>query len=149
MTHAARLARIDALTDALRTVDQAIGAELPTDQALRIIEAIKRLRDDKPARVSSLNPRDYLSEVQTLARTAWMAEYGSIIGGDLEVTTRGIDTPLGRLTAHAWRQRWAGKRGERLTWAGNYTLNGEPITIAEIKDAGLAQRPTTRNRRRK
>jgi hypothetical protein len=154
MTHTAKLAREEALTDALRVIDQAIGDEPPSDQALRILAAIKRLRDGQAARVSSLNRRDYMGEVQMAARAAWLekaqAMFTSFVGdphiGPHVAGIVGIDTPLGRLKLVTWQRKWTGRRGERYAWAGEYYINDEPITVGEIKAAGLAQRPTTRNR---
>lgn len=147
MTQATRLAREDAFTDALRATDAAIGDEQPAPQALRIIAAIKRLRDDKPARVTSLTRVDYLDRVQTAARAAYRAAHGLGDHGSDHDGVAGIDTPLGRLKAIVWRRQWkGGKHGDRIAWAGEYYLNDEPITVAEIKASGLAQRPTTRNR---
>lgn len=146
MTHAARLARHDAFTDALRAADRVIGNEHATPQALQIIEAIKRLRDEKPARVASLNQVDYLTKVQEAARAAWMERHGGDVFGPEHDATASVETPLGQLSITTWRTRW---NGERIAWASEYSLAGEPITVAEIKAAGLAQRPTTRNRRRK
>lgn len=148
MTYAARMAREDAITDALRATNDAIGDEVPTPQALRIIEAIKRLRASQPVRVARLERVDYLERVQQAARAAWMKAHGNGVTGPEHDASAGIDTPIGRLTMTIWRRQWNGKRGVRIAWAGEYYLNGEPITIAEIKEAGLAQRPTTRNRQR-
>ena len=156
MTHAAKLTRHDALTEAIRATDAAIGDEQPTDQALRIIKALKRLRDDQPVRIEGLERVDYMTKAQELARADWSKkasfrdkpaaeQIGPMFDG-----IGGIDTPLGRLTATVWQQRWQGARlGDRICWAGSYTLDGEPITVAEIKAAWLAQRPTTRNRQRR
>lgn len=148
MTHTAKLAREDALTDALRVTDAAIGDEQPAPQALRIIAAIKRLRDDEPARVVSFNRVDYLDRVQIAARAAYRTVHGLGDHGSECEGIAGIDTPLGRLKAIVWRRPWkGGKHGDRIAWAGEYYLDEEPITVAEIKAAGLAQRPTTRNRK--
>lgn len=158
MNHTAKLARHDALTEAIRETDAAIGDEQPTEQALRILAAIKRLRDSQPVKVESTARVDYLSKVQKEARNEWQTKrevFAAFFDDNTEAfgpehdATAGIDTPLGRLVATVWRQRWAGKRGERITWAGSYMLDGEPITVAEIRAAGLAQRPTTRNRKKK
>lgn len=152
MSHTARLAREDAITDALRAINVALGDDVPTEQAFRIIDAIKRLRDGEPARVTSLDRRDYMAEVQEAARAAWVSSHGGQHGNIVALgadAVAGIDTPLGRLRVTTWRRTWAGERGERIAWASEYYLNDEPITVAEIKAAGLAQRPTTRQRRRK
>lgn len=150
MTHTAKLARHDALTEAIRATDEAIGDEPPTDQALRIIKILKQLRDDCSARVGGTERRDYMSEVQKIARDKWLAEYDGMIGvSQHHDATASIGTPIGRLSATVWQQQWSGARGTRMVWGGSYTLDGEPITIEEIKAAGLARRPTTRNRQRK
>lgn len=153
-THTARLAREDAITDALRAVNAALGDDVPTDQAFRIIDAIKRLRAGQPARVTSTERRDYMAEVQEAAQAAWWTLHGALVGqpaptGPANDATAGIDTPLGRLRITTWRRSWTGERGERIAWASEYYLSEEPITVAEIKAAGLAQRPTTRRRRRR
>jgi len=154
-THAQKIARDDALAEALRALDEAIGDEPPTDQAFRIIAAIKRLREGVPVRVASLSRVDYLGRLQNDAKAAWLeAPVSEAFKGFEELgrerdAIAGIDTPLGRLRMTIWRQRWTGQRGERTAWAGEYYLNDEPITLAEIKAAGLAQRPTTRSRQRR
>lgn len=145
MTHTARLAREDAITEALRAADMAIGDEPPTDQALRIIAALQNLRSDQPARVTSLDRIDYLEHVQTAAQRAWQARHDRIVTGPDHDATAGIDTPIGRLKSVTWRRAWA---SGRIAWASEYYLNDAPITVAEIRAAGLAQRPTTRKRRR-
>lgn len=153
MTHAARLAREDAITEALRAADAAIGQEEPTTQAMRIIDAIKRLRAGAPARVTATERVDYLRIAQEAARSAWTAQNDEAQamrdrGEDFEIdasTSAHVATPLGSLRAVVWRVHW---RGGRMAWASEYTLDDEPITIAEIKAAGLAQRPTTRRRQK-
>lgn len=163
MTQAARMAREDAIRDALRAINDAIGDEEPTAQAFRIIEAIKDLRANSPVRVPIIHrnkhdsiaaPIDYLERVQQEARAAWTkahgGQHGNVVVTDPSAdATAGITTPLGRLTATTWRTVWTGKNGQRIVWMTEYSLDGEPISIAEIRKAGLAQRPTTRNRKRK
>lgn len=149
MTHTAKMAREDAITDALRATNDAIGEEVPTPQALRIIDAIKRLRSGQPVKVARLERVDYLERVQRAARAAWALTHSRTKHGPEHEATAGIDTPLGRLRMTTWRRPWRGRRGERIVWAGEYYLDDEPITLAEIKAAGLAQRPTTRNRQKK
>lgn len=163
MTQAARMAREDAIRDALRAINDAIGDEPPTPQAFRIIEAVKDLRANAPVRVPIIHrkkhdgigaPVDYLDRVQQAARDAWTKAHGGqhgnvVVTGPGADASAGIDTPLGRLTATTYRKKWTGKNGERIAWMTEYSLNGEPISIAEIKQAGLAQRPTTRNRQKK
>lgn len=150
MTHATKLTRDDTITEALRAANDAIGQEEPTPQAFKIIAALKALRDPQPVRIMS-GGRDYLRQVQEAAQREWLGEYGmeDQVTGPFHVASAGITTPLGRLTCTTWRRKWSGKRGERITWASEYTLNDDPISIEEIKKAGLAQRPTTRNRQKK
>lgn len=147
MSHGQRLAREEAITDALRVTDIAIGDEPPTPQALRIIEALKRMRDGKPVRIAATV--DYMERVQSQARAAWKGRYRPTAFGEKYDATAGIDTPLGCFRAVVWKRIWASPRGPRIAWAGEYYLDDEPITVAEIKAAGLARRPTTRNRQKK
>lgn len=146
MSHAARIARDDALRDALRAADAVIGDQPATAQARQIIDALKRLRDGRPVRTDRIEPIDYLTRVQEQAHAAWQRRHASDKTGIANDATAQVVTPLGILQLTAWRTTW---QGGRVAWAGEYALDGEPITIAEIKAAGLAQRATTRARRRK
>ena len=137
MTHAAKLAREETITEALRAANDAIGSEEPTPQAFRIFAALKSLRSGEPVRIAS-GGIDYLKLAQEAARRAWR--------DNGEAGVAGVSTPLGRLACSTWRTHWTGERGKRDVWTSLYYLNDEPITIAAIKAAGLAQRPTTRNR---
>ena len=162
MTQAARMAREDAIRDALRAINDAIGDEEPTAQAFRIIEAVKDMRANAPVRVPIIHrnkhdgiapPVDYLERVQQEARAAWQEAHGTAPGLSVAKpeydATAGVTTPLGRLTATTWRTVWTGKNGQRIVWMTEYSLDGLPISVAEIRKAGLAQRPTSRNRKRK
>jgi hypothetical protein len=137
MTLTAALARDEAITEALRAINDAIGDNQPTQQALQIIQAVKRLRS--PVRVTGTKRVDYLDQVQRLARGAYREQ-----GHD--PATAGVDTPIGRLKAVTFLRAW---RSGKLAWFTEYYLNDQPITVAEIRAAGLAQRPTTRRRQRK
>lgn len=136
--------RIDTLTDVLRAINDVCGDEPPAPQTLDIIKAVKRMRDDKPVQVSSAHRVDYLEQVQRKARAAWKRL------GDNDFGYPGIaavETPLGVLRAETHEVQWRRKSGVvTLQWASRYTLNSDPITVAEIREAGLAQRPTSRNR---
>ncbi len=148
-----RIAREDALSDALRAANDAIGDARPHAQALKIIEAIKRIRSDAPVVVATERPTDFLAMVQAKARMAWREAYGhshgpGVLIGPRHTASAEQETPLGALSAKTWRRPWKGKRGARLAWAAEYTLNGAPITLREIRMAGLAKRPTTRRRRK-
>jgi hypothetical protein len=146
VNHAARLAREDAITEALRAINDALGDAEPTAQAFAIIDAIKRLRDGQPVRVTSTDRRDYMAEAQARARAEWQRSQPAT--SPTHDATAGIDTPLGRLRVTTWRRLWRGEKGERVAWASEYYLNDLPITVAEIRACGLAQRPTSRNRKR-
>lgn len=143
MTHTTKLAREDFITETLRAVNDAIGTDEPADQSFKIIAAIKALRDTK-ARVTS-GGVDYLRKVQEAAREAWAVSVGQQ-GDDTVHASAGISTPIGRLRAVTWRTKW---KGDRLAWASEYYLDDAPITVREIRAAGLAQRPTQRNRQSK
>lgn len=144
MRYSDRLAREEAFTEALRAANDAIGNRQPHAQATDIIKALKRLRDEKPARLARLEPVDYLEKAQTAARAAWKAEPRGL--GPKASASATVQTPAGVLSCETWRTRW---RSNRTVWSSAYTLDGEPITVREIRDAGLAQRPTTRNRQKK
>lgn len=145
MTVTARLAREDTITDALRVADTAIGNEPPTAQALRILAALKLLRSSDPVKVAQLARVNYMARVQMDVRASWLHLHSIRETGPAHDATAGIDTPIGRLKIVTWRRRW---RGDRTAWASEYYLDDGPITVAEITAAGLAQRPTTRQRRR-
>ncbi len=147
MTHAAKLARDDAITEALRAANDALGDEEPDAQAFKIFAALRALRDPKPIRAPA-GGIDYLARVQKAAQALWAAGVAQSGNPDAEATA-GLDTPLGRLTCTTRKRRWTGKRGTRSAWASEYALNGDPITLREIRDAGLAQKATTRNRQKK
>jgi len=141
----AALARDEAITDALRVANDAIGDDEPTAQALKIIAAIKRLRAADPVKIAALSRVNYLAQLQREAQTMWNGHYDDGAHGPAHDVIAGIDTPLGRFRCTTWRRRWS---TGRIAWASEYYLNDQPITIAEIEAAGLAQRPTTRQRRK-
>lgn len=138
-----RIVRYDALSDALRAVDRVLSDQQPDRQAFDIIDAIQRLRDERPARVVSTNPVDYLNRVQSLAQAAWLEKYEAGQIGPEFSTGALVETPIGILSVSTWRRRWS---SGRIAWASEYSLDGDPISVAEIKDAGLARRPTSRCR---
>lgn len=80
-------------------------------------------------RIEGCERIDYLERVQWRARGA--------AGG---IATE--NTPLGPLMCEA-------VLGSDGSWSSTYYLNGDRIAVREIKALGLAQRPTTRNRRKK
>jgi hypothetical protein len=147
MRQSDRIAREKAFTDALRIAAEIVGDNQADPQMLLFIAAIKRLRDERPVRVASLERFDYLEKVQADAHGAWMDQCGDTnrVGPEHDAEAV-IDTPLGPLSCRTWRERWA---NGKIAWKSIYSLAGEPITIREIKDAGLAQRPTTRTRQKK
>lgn len=145
MTLARRMARDEALADALREADLAIGDEEATDQARRIVAAIKCLRDGRPTVAVTERPIDYLEQVQQAAQAAWWDEHKTAdrTGAEYDATAA-VSTPVGRLAATTWRVGW---RNGRVAWCSEYWLDDEPITVAEIRKVGLARRPTSRRRR--
>ncbi len=145
MTIATRIDRESFITEALRAVDATLGDQPPTAQALAIIAALKRLRSATPVRVDMLQPTDYLERLQIAARAAWSEAHDFTDSGVEFDAIAAIDTPVGRFKAVTWRRA----KGDKFAWWTEYYLNDEPITMAEIKKAGLAQRPHTRNRQRK
>lgn len=154
MRHSDKMIREDVITEALRVMNDALDGAEPNDQVLAMFKAVKGIRAPEPLSLPISKVTDYMAWVQREARSAWESRAsaytaGRPIGPRFSVTA-GVDTPIGRLALTTWRREWVGSiKGERIAWAGEYTLDGEPITVAEIRAAGLAQRPTTRNRKKK
>jgi len=140
-----KLTREDTLTEALRMVSETLGDEPPTSQALRIIAGLKAMMPGAVPRVYARTGVDYLERLQSAVHGAWIAKHSRDATGPEHDAIAGIDTPLGRFNALTYRRPW--KNG-KIAWATEYYLNDEPVTIREINAAGLAQRPTTRNRKR-
>lgn len=145
MSVTARLARDEAIADALRVATAVIGDDAASPQALAIVAAIKRLRVADPIKIAALSRVNYLAQLQREAQTMWTGFYAADVTGPEQDVIAGIDTPIGRFRCTTWRRRW---NNGRIAWASEYYLNDEPITVAEIEAAGLAQRPTTRQRRK-
>lgn len=139
---ALRLAIDDWIVNALRGIDATLGDEPPGKQAMAIIRYLKELRDGNQIRNPEPHRVDYLEQAQNRAREDFgMRRDGSGTGH--------VDTPLGRLSCETWRKTWTGTRGTREVWESEYYLNADPITVAEIRAAGLARRPHIRNRQKK
>ena len=149
MTQGEKIARYNALTDALRVGAEAVEDAQDHPGVTAIFEAIKRLRDAEPAVATNADRVDYMARVQQLARSAYREAHGNLparYGVEVDATAS-VDTPLGRLRLTTWERQVYGKRGKRRQWAGEYSLDDAPITVAEIRAANLAPRPTTRNRK--
>lgn len=136
MTLAERIAYETAVTDCIRAVSQSCpgaGAD--------VFAALRSTLPEKASRVLEPSPVNYLEQIQRLAQTAWYEKHGHGTGlhGAAADAVAGLDTPLGRFRAVIWRRPWAGKRGERLCWSTEYYLNDEPVTLDEIRAAGLAK----------
>lgn len=143
MRHADRMTRDATITDCIRAVDAVLGDQPPGPQALAIIAALKALRDST-VRVPGTERVDYLSMVQRAAQDQHVRKYGPAVRDAAATAQAVVGTPIGALSATVWRVTW--KNG-KAAWFTQYTLAGEPITLREIKEAGLAQRPTTRRRK--
>jgi len=133
MKHSDKLTRDETITSVLAAISDALGSDEPHEQSLRIIQTIRAMRDEG-IRIAS-PAMDYLRHVQELSRRA-------------PGSPASIRTPLGFLTATASPKAWRGKMGIRTAWVTEYALDGAPITLKEIRAAGLAQRPFTRSRRK-
>lgn len=136
MTLAERIAYEHAVEDCIRTVSQSCpGADAD------VFEALRSVMPDKPSRIVYSTPVNYLEQLQRLAQRTWFEKHGhgSGLSGATADALAGLDTPLGRFRAVIWRRPWAGKRGERLCWSTEYYLNDEPVTLDEVKAAGLAK----------
>lgn len=150
MKHIEKIAREAAFTEALQIIADTVGKENdPEPQTIRIIAAIKHARDTEIATVKGTSRIDYLERLQRQARTAWHTKHEAGTIGEEHDAVATVETPLGTLSVTVWRTRWTGARGEREAWRGEYYLAGSPITVAEIRAAGLARRPTQRFRVKK
>lgn len=158
MTLAARIAYQKGVEDAIRAAGSAVEDHDRNDDGsiafaaiTDIFAAMRECLPEKTAYVAMTEPVDYLDRLIRAARHAWFEAhgYGTRLSGVEHDAVFGLDTPLGRLKAIVWRRPWTGKRGERLCWAAEYYLNDEPVTIAEIRAAGLAEKKFKRNRERK
>lgn len=122
-----------------RKVMAEVTAEIINPDACRILTiAFSRLNDEinrYAGKIVTGDRIDYLERVQLEARQGWLVKRS----GDGCGSTR---TPLGVLSCRTWME--AGKD----RWQSLYMLAGEPITVREIKALGLAQRPTTRDRKK-
>lgn len=123
--------------EAARSAMVLATADVTEPAFLAVLSRAFRAVSEEIARVNGVVPAghrvDYLSMVQEAARQA---------AGDRESGgIAGRVTPLGTLECGTC------KRGD--SWHSWYTLNGERVTVRQIKALGLAQRPTTRVRKRK
>lgn len=130
--------------EAARSIMLNETAEIADPEACRILTLafiqLNREIDHHAGRIVSGDRIDYLERVQLKARQAW-------VDGRMSQTTKtavaSTETPLGALICETWME--AGKD----RWQSTYTLAGEQITVRQIKALGLAQRPTTRERKPK
>lgn len=139
--------RHDAIVECIRAVSQVMDVDGdPGPVAHAMLDALKSLQSAVPVRVQYMTPVDYLETVQNIARATWASQYQGGETGQIHSASGAVDTPLGRLRCTTWQREWAGKRHQRVTWASQYDLRGEPVTIDTIRSAGLAERPSKRNR---
>lgn len=136
MTLAERIAYETAIEDAIRAVSQ----NCPT-ATVDVFNAMRGLLPDRPSRIVYSPPVNYLEQLQRAAHQAWYDAHGHglEIHGVAADAVAGLATPIGRLKAVIWRRKWAGKRGARLCWSTEYYLDDEPVTLDEIRKAGLAK----------
>ncbi len=123
--------------EAARSAMVLATADVTEPAFLAVLSIAFRAVSEEIARVNGVVPAghrvDYLSMVQEAARQNADEETG--VGGALQMT------PIGKLFCGTE------KRGD--SWRSWYKLNGERVTVRQIKALGLAQRPTTRVRKRK
>ncbi|MGV8856744.1 MAG: hypothetical protein ACOH2L_19170 [Devosia sp.] len=139
--------RHDTIVECIRVASEAMDVDGDAGPvAHAILDALKSLQSTGPVRVQRMTPVDYLETVQRNARSAWGEKYQGDETGPVHIASGAVDTPLGLLRCTTWKREWAGKRHQRVTWASQYDLKGEPVTIATLRSAGLAERPSRRNR---
>lgn len=138
-----RQAYENAVTEALRMANDALGDEQPTQQVLRVLEAVRSLRSDKPVVNPSTERIDYMERAVARARMEWSKAPAGESGARRGIG--GTDTPMGRLKAVTWRRDVISRPGKEF-WHTEYYLDDQPISLREIREAGLARRPTIRRR---
>ncbi len=148
MKHAEKIIREQTLTEAIRELHPLMGEE-PSPESFAMLERLKDMREAATATVASSSPVDYLEQVQGKARRAHLVKHAVDKIGRAHSASASVDTPLGKLECMTWKRPWEGEKRARVTWASEYQLAGEFISVREIKAAGLAARPTTRNRQRR
>lgn len=122
--------------EAARSVMVAHTVSINDERTLAVLSLAFRAVTEEIAKVTGIVPAghrvDYLALVQEAARQA-VDETG--MGGADRLT------PIGIL--HCWATEVNGKR------YAIYKLNGERVTVKQIIALGLAQRPTSRDRKKK
>jgi len=142
-TLAQRLARADAISECISLIAPIIDdVDDPGPIPDAMLAALFKLRDSAQAVIQQTEPIDYLGRARVRAQNDFRAKPGPAdYGWGAE------DTPLGRLKVRTWQRTWVGKLGSRIVWASEYLLDGDPVTIADLRKAGFARRPHSRNRK--
>lgn len=148
MKLAERIIRERAIAECISAIHPLMGEDAGPD-AYAMLEKLKALRDEAQATVAGGNPVDYLEMVQLRARKKHIASIDPDKIGREHSATEAVDTPLGELRCMTWKRPWVGDKRPRITWASEYTLAGDFVSVREIKAAGLAARPTSRNRQKR
>lgn len=117
----------------------------PGPVAHAMLAELKRLLGETPPSERI----DYHERAQERARAAHVGKFTREQIGPEYRATATVTTPLGELQCETWLRRWTGPKRARVTWASEFTLDAEFVSVREIKSLGLAQRPTTRNRQKR
>ena len=159
LTKSQRIARQKGIEEAIRTASRAVAGlqqdqegRVPFDRVVEIFAAMKGLIKSNEY-ISLGEPVNYLMLVQQQAQAAYNLEFGKSDPDFAQmVEAKGSAaeaTPMGTLECVTWKKNWAGPKRQRRAWQSKYFLADEPVTISDIREAGLADNKIRRNRARK
>lgn len=124
--------------EAARSIMVAETVAIVDAHGLAVLSLAFRAVSEGIAKVAGVVPAghrvDYLAMVQEGARQAAI-QPGTNVGYSERIT------PIGTISCSTGL--WEGR------WTSVYRLNGQRVTVRQIIDLGLAQRPTSRERKKK
>src|SRR5690606_34752299 len=97
----------------------------PGPVAHAMLAALKRLAGETPPSERI----DWLERVQAEARAAHVAKFKRDQIGPEFRTKATVTTPLGELQCETWLRRWTGPKRARVTWASEFMLGGEFVSV--------------------
>lgn len=101
-----------------------------------VARLLKSIGDAEP--ITRIEPAiDYVEKVRGQAQSKAKAGVPGLAS---------IQTPAGALQCRAVRLEWTGKRGEREAWRATFTLDGRPMTYADLRFIGLVRKRPRRTK---
>lgn len=138
-----KLAREEGIIDARRVVLEIISEEgFDGTYMRRIVKAMREVQD--PCLVLTIEARervDWMTLSQRLAQQKYRKDHGISCIGFEYLTAAAVMTPAGPLRCETYRQEWKGPLITRVAWFSEFFLDEVYATRADLKRAGLADRP--------